>query len=167
MPLVLVLELEQGTVVLYGKLCDYRNCLEVLAMPPDVVAIYLLEDPTCFKPPFDCHLARLDVGLHPLVLDRVAWVVRALDLVGGANVAIVGLNALARLKEVPKDLVEDLDVGELSGWIGTLDPHQVPTQNTYPGLVPEGGLARILVGGKPVACGCLPCLRDPKICPID
>ncbi len=109
----------------------------------------------------------MDMGLHPLVLDGVAQVVWALNLVGGANVVVVGLDTLARLEELPKDIVEDLDVGELPGWIGTLDPHQVPTQNTYPNLIPEGGLARALVGSKPVAGGCLPCLRDPKIRPID
>jgi hypothetical protein len=100
-------------------------------------------------------------------LNRVAWVVLALDLVVGANIAIVGLDMLACLVEVPKELVEDLDVGELSGWIGTLDQHQVPTQNANPNLVPEGRLARVLVGGKPVAGGPFPCLRGPKIRPID
>ncbi len=131
------------------------------------MAIYLVEDPPCLKPPVDCLMARLDAGLHPLVLDGVARVVWALDLVGGADVAVVSLNALTSLKELPKDLVEDLEVTELPGWIGTLDPHQVPTQNTYPDLVSEGRLARVLVGGKPVAGGCLPCLGDPKIRPID
>ncbi len=120
-----------------------------------------------FKPPADCLVARLDGGLHPLVLGGVARVVQALDLVGGANVAIVGLDALTRLEEVMKGLVEDLDVVELSGWIGMLDPHQVPTQDTHPNLIPEGGLECILVEGKPVASGCLPCLRNPKTCPIN
>ncbi len=98
----------------------------------------------------------MDTGLYPLVLDGVARVVWALDLVRGANIAIVGLDAFASLEKLPKDLVEDLDVSEPRGWIGTLDPHQVPTQNTYPDLVSEGGLACLLVGGKPVAGGCLP-----------
>ncbi len=72
-------------------------------------------------------MARSDTGLHPLVLDGVARVVRALDLVCSADLAIVGLNSLAQLEEVTKDLVENLDVSKLSGRIGTLDPHQVPT----------------------------------------
>jgi hypothetical protein len=113
-------------------------------------------------------VVRSGVGLHPLVLDGVAhWDVRALDLVNSTDVAVGSLYTLARLKEVMKDLVEDLDVGELSGWIQTLDPHQVPTQNNYPDLVPEGGFERILVGGEPVAGGRLPCLQDPKIHPIN
>ncbi len=84
-----------------------------------------------------------------------------------SDVAVFGLIVLARLKEVRKDLVENLDVSELFGWIGTLDPHQVPTQNTHSYLVPEGRLECILVRGKPVASGCLLCLQDMKIGPID
>jgi hypothetical protein len=104
--------LELRTAVLDGELRDYCNCPEDLAVLPDDVAVYFLEDPPGFKPPADYLVARSDAGLHLLVLDWVARVVRALDLVGGANVAVVGLNALAPLEEVPKDLVENLDVGE-------------------------------------------------------
>jgi hypothetical protein len=80
-------------------------------------------------------VARSNAGLHPLVLDRVAQVVRALDLVGGADEAIVGLSALSRLKEVTKNLVIDLHVGELSGWIGpwihTRSPPKILTLILY------------------------------------
>ncbi len=47
-----------------------------------------------FKPSVDCLMAKLDAGLHPLVLDEVALVVRALDLVGGTDLAIAGLDTL-------------------------------------------------------------------------
>jgi len=77
-------------------------------------------------------------GLHPLIFHRVARIVRALDLVGGTNVAVVGLDALALLEEIIK----------ASGWVGTLDPYQVPPYNTYPILVAEDGLPRVLVQAK-------------------
>ncbi len=82
-------------------------------MPPDVVTVYFLEDPSRFKPPVDCLVARLDAGLPPFVLDGMHGVVQALNLVGGANIAIVGLDTFAQLEEVTKDLVEDLDFSEL------------------------------------------------------
>jgi hypothetical protein len=108
MLLVLVLDLEQQTAVLDGKLRDYCNCLVDLAVLPDNLAVYFLEDPPHFKLPIDCLVARLDAGLHPLVLDGVARVVRELSLVGGANVAIVGLNVLAWLEEVQRTLLKIL-----------------------------------------------------------
>ena len=74
-------------------------------------------------------------GLHPLIFHWVARIVRALDLVGGTDVAVVGLDALARVEEVPKDLVEDLDVRLCPSGVRTLDPHQVPAQNANPNLV--------------------------------
>jgi hypothetical protein len=103
MPLALVLDFEQWTTVLDGKLSDYHNCPEDLAVPPDVGAVYFLEDPLHLKLPIDCLVARLDAGLHPLILGGVAWVIRALDLVGSTDVAVVGLGALAQLGEVTKD----------------------------------------------------------------
>jgi hypothetical protein len=95
------------------------------------------------------------------------WVARALDLVGGTDVAGVGLDALALLEEVAEDLVENGNIIKASGWVRTLDPCQVPPYNTYPNLVAEGGLPRVFVGGEPVPRLCLSCLRDPEIGPID
>ena len=106
-------------------------------------------------------------GLHPLIFYSVARIVRALDLVGGTDVAVVGLDALAFLEEVAEDLVKNSNIIKASGWVGTLDPYQVPPYNTYPNLLAEGRLPRVLVGGEPVPRLCLSCLRDPEISPID
>ena len=65
-------------------------------------------------------------GLHPFVFHWVAWIVRALDLVGGANISVVSLNPLTRLEEVAENLVKNSNLVEVSGWVGTLDPYQVP-----------------------------------------
>ena len=63
-------------------------------MTPDVVAVGILEDAPGFKPCVYCLVSRLNTRLHSLVGDGVAWVIRALDLVGGAHVAVVGLTRL-------------------------------------------------------------------------
>ena len=70
-------------------------------MTPDVVAVGILEDAR-FKPCVYRLVSRSYMRLHPLIGDGVAWVIRALDFIGGAHVAIVGLNALARVEEVPE-----------------------------------------------------------------
>ena len=111
-------------------------------------------------------MSRSNTRLHPLVCDWVARVVRAFDLVGGAHVAVVGLDALARVEEVPKDLVEDLDVRLFPSGVRTLDPHQVPAQNANPNLVSACGLPRVLVGRECVPPDRGPRLRDPKIGPV-
>ncbi len=54
MPLVLVLDLEKRTTILDGKLRDYCNHPEDLAVPPDFVAVNFLENPPCFELPIDC-----------------------------------------------------------------------------------------------------------------
>jgi hypothetical protein len=69
---------------------------------PDVVAVGILEDAPGFKPCVYRLVSRSNMRLHPLIGDGVAWVIRALDFIGGAHVAIVGLNALARVEEVPE-----------------------------------------------------------------
>jgi len=65
-------------------------------------------------------------GLHPLNFRWVARIIRELDLVCGTDIAVVGLDALALLKEVAEDLVKNCNVIKASGWVGTLDPYQVP-----------------------------------------
>ena len=104
-------------------------------MTPDIVAVGILEDAPGFKPPVYRLVSRSNMRLHPLVGDRVARVIRALDLVGGAHLAVVGLDALARVEEVPEDLIKYLDVRPFPSRVRTLDPHQIPAQNANPDLV--------------------------------
>jgi hypothetical protein len=47
-----------------------------------------------------------------------------------ANVPIDSLNPLIWVKEVPQNLVENFDIREHTGRVGTLDSHQAPFQ-TY------------------------------------
>ena len=165
--LVLVLDLEERLTILDADLRDDRNRSEDFAMARQVMAVGVLEDLPRLETSVDRLVAVPCAGLHSLVGDGVARVVRALDLVGGADVAVVGLDALALLEEVAEDLVKNCNIIKASGWVGTLDPYQVPPYNTYPDLVAEGGLPRVLVGGEGVPRLRLSCLRDPEIGPID
>jgi hypothetical protein len=69
-------------------------------MPSDVVAVRLLEYPPRLEAPIDCLVAIPCVGLHPLVFHWVAGIVRALDLVGGANISVVSLEVRRTLLKI-------------------------------------------------------------------
>ena len=137
-PLILVVDLEEGAAIFNGELRDHRNRPKHLAVTPDVVAVDLGQDAPGLEASVYRLVTRTDAGLHPLVGGRIAGVVGALDLVGAADVAIVGFDALAGLKPVTQDLVEDLDVIEGAGGVGALYPHEVPAQNADSDLVSEG-----------------------------
>jgi hypothetical protein len=94
-------------------------------MPYDVVAIRVLEYSPCLEASIDGLVAISCARLHPLIFHRVARVVRAIDLVRGTDIAVVDLDLLTRLKEMAEDLVKNIEVGEVSGWVGTLDLFQV------------------------------------------
>jgi hypothetical protein len=92
----------------------------------DVVVVRLLEYPPHLEAPVDCLVAIPCARLHPLIFHWVAGIVRALDLVGSANISVVSLDPLTRLEEVAEDLIKNSNVVEAFGWVGTLDPNQVP-----------------------------------------
>jgi hypothetical protein len=84
---------------------DDRNRPKHLAVTPDVLAVDLGQDAPGLEAAFYRLVTRADTGLLPLVGDGVIGVVGAFNLVGGADVAVVGFNALAGLEEVTQDLV--------------------------------------------------------------
>ena len=90
------------------------------------MVVCLLEYPPHLEASIDCLVGIPCAGLHPLVFHRVAWIVWALDLVGGANISIVSLYPLTQLEEVVEDIVKNSNVVEASGWVGTLDLNQDP-----------------------------------------
>ena len=92
----------------------------------DVVAEDLGEDPPVLRPPFQRLVARPHPPLHRPILRRIRVIARAFDFVRVAVVPLVGLDPLAQLEEVPQNLVENFNVGILTGRVRPLDPHQVP-----------------------------------------
>jgi hypothetical protein len=72
----------------------------------------------------------------------------AFDLAGVAAVALVvaGLDPLARLEEMPSNFAENVNICELTSRVGTLDPHQIPSEDVNAHLVAQqGGLHCVLV----------------------
>jgi hypothetical protein len=103
------------------------------------MSCHLGENAPILQAPVDCLVVRPDAALHLEVLGGIHVVLGALDLVRMLAVAIVSLNALARLKKVCQVRGEDLDVRPRTGGVRALDPHQVPHQDIHPQLVAEGG----------------------------
>ncbi len=96
--LIPILNLKQGLAVRDGKLGDHRTGVKNRPVHRDVVAVHLLQDAPIFKAPVKRLVARPCRTLHSKVLHRVAVVVWALNLISVPHIAIVGLNALARLQ---------------------------------------------------------------------
>ncbi len=115
--LVAILHLEQGLSIGDGELRDHGTGIKNRTMHGDVVPVHLLEDAPILEAPVKGLVARPGSGLHPEVLGGIAIILGALDLVRTANVAVVGLDALARLKRVRQLVVKNLDVCPLPGGV--------------------------------------------------
>ena len=87
------------------------------------MVVRLLEYPPCLEAYLMISWRYLAHCILSFPLDWIAQVVRALDLVGGANIAVISLDLLTRLMEVTEDLAKNNNVGEASSWVGTLEPH--------------------------------------------
>ena len=76
-------------------------------------------------------------GLHCPLLCRIHVVSGAFDLAGVAAVALVvaGLDPLTRLEEMPSNFAENFDICELTSRVGTLDPHQIPSEDVNSHLI--------------------------------
>ncbi len=107
--------------MLDGELRDHRTRPKNIPMVQDVVAVDLGEYPPVLQPPIKRLMTRPNATLHLEVLDRVDVIFGALDLVRVSAVAVVGLNAFARLEEVREARGEDLDVGPRTGRVRALD----------------------------------------------
>ena len=105
--------------------------------------------------------------LHCQLLGRGDVVEGALYLVGVPTVAIIGLDAFIPLEEVGEDGIKNLDVRPFAGGIRTLNPDEVSPPDVDAQLVPQGGLAGVLVGCEGVPLLRLPLLGDPKVGSID
>ena len=127
--LISVIDLEEGASVVDGELRDDRNRPEDFGMMDDVIAGWLGQDAPGLEASIYCLVTRTDACLHPLVGGRIAGVVGALHLVGAADVAIVGFDAVARLKKVSKLVQKHLDVRPGASRVGSTNPDQTPREN--------------------------------------
>ncbi len=98
--LIPILNLEQGLAVRDGELGDYRTGVKNRSLHRDIVAVHLLQDAPIFKMPVKRLVARPCRTLQSKVLHWVAVLVWELNLISVPHVAIVSLNAVARLQTV-------------------------------------------------------------------
>ncbi len=105
--------------------------------------------------------------LHCPVFCRIHVVPGAFDFVGVTAVALVSLDPLARLKEVPQNLVENFNVGILTSRVWPLISNQVPRKDVNTQLVAKGGLPRIFVGCKGIPLLHDSLLRDSEVSSIN
>ncbi len=129
----------------------------------DVVAEDLGENPPGLQPPIQHLVTRPYPPLHRPIFRWINIVSGAFDFVRVAAVALVGLDPLARLKEVTQNLVENFNVGILTCRVWTLDPNQVPRKDVDTQLVAKGGLPRIFVGRKGIPLLCNSLLQDSEV----
>ncbi len=105
--------------------------------------------------------------LHCPIFRRIHIVPGAFDFVGVAVVALVGIDPLARLKEVPQNLVENFNVGILTSRVWSLNPNQVPREDVDAQLVVKGGFPRVFVGCKGIPLLRDSLLRDSEVSSVD
>jgi hypothetical protein len=105
-------------------------------MPEHIVVHWaedLGEDPPVLQLPVQCLVMHPHPPLHHTILCRihVILVSGAYDFARVAVVALGGLNPLAWLEEVVKNLVKSINDGIFTGRLGALGPHQVPRQDIH------------------------------------
>ncbi len=132
-----------------------------------MVAEDLGEDPPVLQPPIQRLVTRPYSPLHRPILRRIRDIPRAFYFVGVAVVPLVGLDPLARLEEDPQNLVENCNVGILTGRVWPLDPNKVPCKDVHSQLVAQGGLPRILVGTEGVSLCHGSLLGDVEVRAVD
>ena len=160
---VCVFHLRKRLTILDGELRHHRARPEHIAVHCDVVAEDLGENPPGLQPPIQHLVTRPYPPLHCPIFRRIHIVPGASDFVRVAVVALVGLDPLARLEEVPQNPVKIFNVGKLTSRVGTLDPQQVHCEDVDAQLVAKGGLPRVFVGRKGVPLLCDSHLRDSEV----
>ncbi len=105
--------------------------------------------------------------LHCPLLSQIPHILGTLNFVGVSNVSLICLDLLPRIQEMTQNFVEYFNIGVLTCGVGTLDPHQVPPQDTHAQLAAEGGLPGILAGRKCVPFCHHPLLGDTEVSPIN
>ena len=124
-----------------GELRHYRARPKYIAMHCDVATKDLGEDPPILHLPDQCLMLHPQPPLHRPLLRRIHIISGAFHRIRVAEVALVSLNPITRLKEVHEDFLTNFNVRILTtGRVGTLDPRQAPCKDVNAQLVAQGGL---------------------------
>jgi hypothetical protein len=165
--LIDVFDTEERLTLLNGELGEHRTRPKDLTVMTDVATINLGKNSQVFEATIDHLVPRPHPCLHRQLLGRGNVVEWALDLVGVPTIPIVGLNALVLREVLGEDGGEDLDVRPLPSWVWTLNPDKVPGFDVNAQLVPQGGLAGVLMGAEGVSFLRLPLLEDAEVSSIN
>jgi len=126
-----------------GELRHYRARPKYITMHCDVATKDLGEDPPVLQLPDQRLILRPQPPLRRLLLRRIHVISRAFHLIRVAEVALVSLDPITRLKEVHEDFLKNFNVRILTtGRVGTLDPRRAPCEDVNAQLVAQGGLPR-------------------------
>ena len=132
MLLICVFHLKKRLAVIDGELRHHRARPEHIAVHCDVVAENLGENPLGLQPPIQHLMTRPYPPLQLPTFCRIHVVPGAFDFFGVAAVALVSLDPLARLEEVPQNLVENFNVSILTSRVCPLNPNRFPAKMSTP-----------------------------------
>ena len=114
----------------------------------DEVAEDLGENPLGLQPPIQCLVMHPHPPLQCPIFCWIHVVPGAFYFVGVAAVALVSLDPLARLKEVPQNLIENFNVGILTSRVWPPNSNQAPRKDVDTQLVAKGRLSVYLWDAK-------------------
>ena len=124
MLLICVFHLKKRLTVLDGELRHHHARPEHIAVHCDVVAEDLGENPPGLQPPIQRLVTHPYPPLQSPIFRQIHVVPGAFDFDGVAAVALVSLHSLARLEEVPQNLIENFTVSILTSRVWPLNPEE-------------------------------------------
>jgi hypothetical protein len=134
----------------------------------DVMSEGLLEDFPSLESPIECFMSCTHTALHQFILFRVRCTLGALDMKRSlANVTIISLYAFERIQKMCQAIAKNSNVGILTRWIGSLQPHQITLYDINPELIMKTAFPSKIVRGKWVALLSRALLRDSTVCSVN
>ncbi len=125
------------------------------------------ENPPGLQPPIQCLVTRPYPLLHCPIFRWIHVVPGAFDFVRVAMVALINLDPIARLMEVPQNLVDNFNVGILTSMVWPLNPNQIPCEDVDAQLVAKGGLPHLFLRCKGIPLLRNSLLRDLEVGSVD
>ena len=134
----------------------------------DVMTVELLEDFPSLESAIERFVSCTHKALHPPVFFGVRCTLGTLDVVRSlANVSIISLDALKRIKKMSQAIAKDSDVRILTTRKRSVDPDQISLFNINSKLVTKTTFPLELVRGKWVALYSRSLLGNPAVCSVD
>jgi hypothetical protein len=128
----------------------------------------LLEDFPSLELPIERFMSCTHMALHQFILFRIRCTLGSLDMKRSlTNVTIISLYAFERIQKMCQAIAKNSNVGILTRWIGSLQPHQITLYDINPELVTKTAFPSKVVKGKWVALLSRALLRDSTVCSVN